>query len=134
MSAKSAYFSPSASYYANSPSYIETVDADITGLASGVSRTIDLPVVPIGKYLLIASPYMTGDLSGFTVAYDNNGATGGMSLLISAMSGVRDSSTAIVESDGTAVITLPCNYLTSGGSTYASAASPLSIVQATRIA
>jgi len=100
MSAKSAYFSPSASYYANSPSYIETVDADITGLASGVSRTIDLPVVPIGKYLLIASPYMTGDLSGFTVAYDNNGATGGMSLLISAMSGVRDSSTAIVESDG----------------------------------
>ena len=100
MSAKSAYFSPSASYYANSPSYIETVDADITGIASGVSRTIDLPVVPIGKYLLIASPYMTGDLSGFTVAYDNNGATGGMSLLISAMSGVRDSSTAIVESDG----------------------------------
>jgi hypothetical protein len=41
---------------------------------------------------------------------------------------------AIVESDGTDVITLPCNYTSSGGATYSAVAAPLSVVQATRIA
>ena len=41
---------------------------------------------------------------------------------------------AIIESDGTNVITIPCNYTTSGGATYAALASPLSVVEFIRIA
>ena len=40
----------------------------------------------------------------------------------------------VIESDGTAVITIPCNYTSSGGSTYAAIAEPLSAIQAIRVA
>jgi hypothetical protein len=47
---------------------------------------------------------------------------------------VSISLSAVIDSDGTAVITVPCNYTSSGSSTYGAIAAPLSVVQATRIA
>lgn len=51
-----------------------------------------------------------------------------------ASNGVTCVLSAVVESDGTASVTLPMTYTGSGGSTYALQAAPLSLVQFTRIA
>jgi hypothetical protein len=47
---------------------------------------------------------------------------------------VSVSLSAIIESDGTNVITCPSTYTSSGGATYAAVASPLSVIEFIRIA
>jgi hypothetical protein len=95
-------------------------------------------ILPKGRWLISGVLTIDATIGGETVvgntAIAKDAVVFWRSQSVVAQDSVSVSLSAIVESDGTAVITLPCNYLTSGGSTYASAASPLSIVQATRIA
>lgn len=114
MSVKSAYLSSTPSTYSLPPSYLSTVSADITGIASGDNGTLTYSGVPAGRYIVSYSLYATGALdlynASITTTADNADLT-----LVEMSSGVltayRASGSVIVQCDGVndVEITLTCD-------------------------
>lgn len=92
--------------------------------------------LPKGQWLIQGTLYVvpaSGTLTGNTgIAKD--ATVFWRSAIVTASSGYSVSLSAVVSSDGTAVMTIPMTYDTSAGANYSVSASPLSKVQFIRIA
>lgn len=101
-------------------------------------QPISAYTLPKGRWLIQGTLYV----APVTAPQTLNGNTGiaidasviWRSQIITASAGYSVSLSAVVNSDGTNVLTIPMTYDTSAGSTYGVSASPLSKVQLVRIA
>jgi hypothetical protein len=109
---------------------------------SALLQPIAATLLPQGRWVITG----TLDVNATTALATLTGGATGTGIAKNAVVFWRSSNTTaiadqisitlsgVVDSDGTALITIPMTYATSGGSTYGVVASPLSVVQFTRVA
>lgn len=95
-------------------------------------------ILPKGRWLIAGVVSIDATVGGQTLTGNTGIAKDAVvfwrSTIATAADGLSVVLSAVVDSDGTASITIPMTYATSGGATYSALASPSSKVQAIRIA
>ena len=94
--------------------------------------------VPRGRWLVAGTLFVDATVGGQTITGNTgvavNAVVGWRSQNVTGTDGLSISLSAVIDSDGTALLTIPMTYATSGGATYGVSASPLSKVELIRIA
>lgn len=94
--------------------------------------------LPEGRWLIAGTLFVDATTGGQTITGNTGIAKDAVvfwrSQNATAMDGVSVALSAVVSSDGTNAITIPMTYTTSGASTYAVSASPLSTIEIVRVA
>ena len=133
----SALLAPDA-YIAGSIGSIYTSVINVNPVNSGaLLQPVAAFTLPKGRWLISGVLTLDSTVGGQTLDGNTGIAVNSVvvwrSQNVTLQDSISVSLSAVVVSDGTAVITIPCNYTTSAGQ-YSADASPLSVVQATRIA
>lgn len=94
--------------------------------------------LPKGVWVLSGTLFVDASVGGETIV-GNTGIAKNASVFwrsqnVTVADGLSVSLSAVLSSDGTSALTIPMTYTTSGGATYGVSASPLSVVQLTRVA
>jgi len=126
-------------YIAGAIGSIISPTINTTPVASGaLLQPVAATTLPKGRWLVSGTLFPDSTNAGETVIGNTGIAIDATvvwrSTNASQLNGISVSLSAVVESDGTAVITIPMTYTTSGGSTYNVTAPPFGLVQYTRIA
>jgi hypothetical protein len=118
MSAKSAYLSATPSKFALPPVYGDSIDSDITGIASNTPNATALVISapPAGRYIVSYSVYTTGTLTGFSVDVSSTADSANLDLISgTTMTGYRSSGCVLLTCDGTNDVVFTVNAVTSSG-------------------
>ena len=135
----SGSFKP-ASYPAGAVGAIIQPEINVNPVASNtLLQPIEQFTLPKGRWLVSGLLKIDGTVGAETLVGNSGIAVNAVvlfrwSVLTPEPDGVSIPLSAVLESDGTALITLPTTFTTSGGGTYGCLASPLTNIQFTRIA
>ena len=134
----SALIVPLAFPYGAVGSIIEPTINTVAVADNTLLQPIAALTLPKGQWLIQGTLYVAPVTGGQTLTGNTGIAKDATvfwrSQIATASAGYSVSLSAVVDSNGTAVITIPMTYDTSAGSTYAVSASPLSKVQFIRLA
>lgn len=135
----SAIFKPDA-YPRGAIGSIITPTLNFNPVASGaLLQPISALTLPEGVWLLSGTLFVDASVGGQTITGQTGVAKDAVVFWRSQSDSVGSDGTsvslsAVLSSDGTNVLTIPMTYATSAGATYGIGASPLTIVQLTRVA
>ena len=128
-----------AAYPAGAIGSIISPTINVNPVASGaLLQPIAATTLPRGRWLITGTLFPDSTAGGATITGNTGIAKDAVvfwrSTNASALNGISVSLSAVVDSDGTAVITIPMTYATSDASTYLVSAPPFGLVQFTRVA
>lgn len=134
----SAIYKPD-SYLAGAIGSIAEPSINVNAVASAaLLQPIAAYTLPEGRWMIAGTLFVDATTGGQTLTGNTGIAKDSVvfwrSQIATAADGHSVSLSAVVDSDGANVITIPMTYTTSGGSTYAVSAAPLSKVQFIRVA
>ena len=137
-SSNSALYHPNG-YIAGAIGSIISPTINVVPVASGaVLQPVAATTLPKGRWLITGTLFPDSTAGGATITGNTTIAKDAVvfweTTNAQVSNGISVSLSAVVDSDGTAVITIPMTYTTSDASTYRVTAPPFGLVQYTRIA